>query len=441
MYKVAADQFRIPYWDWASTPQMPAVVNAEKVDVTTPLGIREIRNPLLQYQFQKYPFDQNYFPSSEDAAKDWYLASYPRTVRNPDADGSASNFDHANQVLENAKLKDQVVSGSSSSHRSIRIYRLTKLLPIKYYALTKSADYDAFATEVVWGPSIESVHSVVHLSIGGAWGHMAQLSYAGFDPILYLPCLIPLYLIISANRFSQSWLHHVNVDRLMALYQAVHPDTYLTPFPDQYGSYTLPGGGNNNDTLSTPLQPFSSDTQGHFYTSSMVQSLKSFGYSYPEIRDWNQTPKELQASVITQVNRLYGPSAPNIKRRGNDQQAQNKVWSVSIHVSKFDLDGQRFIIRIFLEDVPQNPLGWSTSEACVGSFPVLPPVQSTKMHPQISCHNEISLTEALKARGYDGQDSETTAKYLKRALHWRVQLVRPATTIPLLELAIITDEA
>jgi tyrosinase len=121
VYKVAADNFRTPYWDWALTPQMPAVVNAEKLKVVTPSGVRTVRNPLLQYQFQKFPFDQKYFPSSNDSAKDWYLASYPRTVRNPDADGSGSNFDHANQALGNANLKDQVVSGPSSRHNSVRI--------------------------------------------------------------------------------------------------------------------------------------------------------------------------------------------------------------------------------------------------------------------------------------------------------------------------------
>jgi hypothetical protein len=89
---------------------MPDVVNADKVTITTPSGIRNVSNPLLQYQFQKFPLDKEYFPSSQNIARDWYLASYPRTVRSPDADGSGSNFAHANRVLENANLKGQVVS-------------------------------------------------------------------------------------------------------------------------------------------------------------------------------------------------------------------------------------------------------------------------------------------------------------------------------------------
>ena len=178
-----------------------------------------------------------------------------------------------------------------------------------------------------------------------------------------------------------------------------------------------------NDTLSTPLTPFSTDTQGHFYTSTTAQSLGRFGYSYAEIQDWNQTPSQLQAKVTAKVNTLYGPSAAKIKRRDIQPQVQTKAWSVTISVSKFDLDGQRFIIHIFLEDIPQNPLDWSMSETCVGSFPVLPPVHTARLQPQVLSHNEFSLDESLQARGYDGQDSNITARYLKRALQWKVQLV------------------
>lgn len=89
---------------------MPDIVNAEKVLITTPSGVRNVSNPLLQYQFQQFPFNRKYFPSSPDVARDWYLASYNRTVRSPDVHGSGSNFAHANKVLENANIKDQVVS-------------------------------------------------------------------------------------------------------------------------------------------------------------------------------------------------------------------------------------------------------------------------------------------------------------------------------------------
>lgn len=202
----------------------------------------------------------------------------------------------------------------------------------------------------------------------------------------------------------------------------MYPSSYLTPYPDNYGTYVLPGGGHSNDTLSTPLEPFSTNAQGTFYTTSSVQSLGRFGYSYPEIQDWNQSPKQIQASVTSQVNTLYGPSGKT-KRNVLWKPALTKEWSVAVSVSKCDLN-QRFIIRFFLGDIPPNPQDWPTSNACVGSFPVLPPV-SRSAHPPhgVPSHNEISLTGPLKARGYDGQDAGSTAKYLEEVLQWRVQLV------------------
>ena len=109
-YKAAAENFRIPYWDWASVPRMPDVVNAPTVTINAPSGVQNVSNPLLQYQFQNFPLDEKYFPSSPQNATDWYLASYPRTVRSPDTDGSGSDFEQANKVLENDNLKYQAVS-------------------------------------------------------------------------------------------------------------------------------------------------------------------------------------------------------------------------------------------------------------------------------------------------------------------------------------------
>lgn len=54
----------------------------------------------------------------------------------------------------------------------------------QYYAMTKSTTYNNFATQSLWGPSIEGIHGSVHVDIGGAFGHMSELSYAAFDPIL-----------------------------------------------------------------------------------------------------------------------------------------------------------------------------------------------------------------------------------------------------------------
>lgn len=45
---------------------------------------------------------------------------------------------------------------------------------------------------------------------------------AGFDPIF--------------------WLHHANVDRLVAMWQALNPDSFIVPTVNAYGSYYEPVG-------------------------------------------------------------------------------------------------------------------------------------------------------------------------------------------------------
>lgn len=51
---------------------------------------------------------------------------------------------------------------------------------------------------------------------------MRDPEIAGFDPIF--------------------WLHHANVDRLFAMWQAVYPESYIIPTVNPYGSYyELPG--------------------------------------------------------------------------------------------------------------------------------------------------------------------------------------------------------
>jgi tyrosinase len=65
--------------------------------------------------------------------------------------------------------------------------------------------------------SLESVHDLIHGMTGGD-GHMTYLDYSAFDPLFML--------------------HHAMVDRLFAIYQALHPDTYVTSMQAVEQTYT-----------------------------------------------------------------------------------------------------------------------------------------------------------------------------------------------------------
>jgi tyrosinase len=196
----------------------------------------------------------------------------------------------------------------------------------------------------------------------------------------------------------------------------MYPNNFLTPMVEQSGTFTVPV--NTDDTVLTPLEPFSTDANGDFYNSATALGLSTFGYTYPEIQDWDQTVQQLQENVTAQVNTMWGASS-SLSKRGLAPGSQVIEWSVGISVSRAELNGLSFNIRIFLEHVPESPLEWPTSDNYVNSFIIL---SSPSVSSALS-YNDIDLSNGLRAKGYDGQDVPTTVSYLKEHLHWRVQLV------------------
>lgn len=139
-----------------------------------------------------------------------------------------------------------------------------------------------------WG-SIEDIHNAVHNYVGGPNGQMSSPPISAFDPIF--------------------WLHHTNIDRLFAIWQAVHGDpadplTYVTTKPAGWGNFTTKE--NDPETIDTPLAPFAKSSIGtnqQFWTSAGVRYTEEFGYVYPETqKNKFPTPKD----VINEVDRLYG---------------------------------------------------------------------------------------------------------------------------------------
>jgi tyrosinase len=218
-----------------------------------------------------------------------------------------------------------------------------------------------------------------------------------------------------------SWLHHANVDRIFTLWQSIFPHQYLAPMTEGPGTFALPPG--TLDTQSTPLEPFSSNGQGKFYNSASSWKTSTFGYTYPEIQDWNQTPAQLKQNVSAIINRMYHPQG-TFSKRGAPHVAQTKEWSVALNVSKYDLQGERFIVRVFLGQAPKKPEDWPFSSGCVGSFSVFPPPhQGNGPYPTIIAYSEIALTKGLKENGVDPTNVEAVEKWLENNLKWGVQKV------------------
>jgi len=261
-YKQAATDFRIPYWDWAFNATMPDFFNAPQITVNGPKGSQSINNPLYTYTFHPLP-SSSQFPTGDA------LSTYKNTVRYPDSNGN-SQPNLVNQQLE---------ANAQALHDST------------YQLLADQSNYAPFSntgyTDSRGGHynSIEAMHNLIHSLVGNG-GHMGIIPYSAFDPIF--------------------WLHHTNVDRLFAIWQGLHPDSYTVPEANEEGTYTNAAG--STEDINTRLAPFHSNAAGTMYDSKTARSTKTFGYAYPEVVDWGVSASQLSTNVRTAVNKLYNPS-------------------------------------------------------------------------------------------------------------------------------------
>ncbi|KAK1988373.1 hypothetical protein LZ30DRAFT_699367 [Colletotrichum cereale] len=290
-YVKAAKDFRMPYWDWArpdlgvfptqATPQA-------RVQVKRPHGKQQNTrlnpNPLASYKF------------GEMSKDDERINTFPEvggTVRHPDR---SNNNELVKQLTEFFTGTDpgQSSRGKNLTERVVFI--------LQSYRDFGSASHNRFNPPrgpgqpdfTAWG-SFEDIHNAIHNYTGGG-GHMSNPAIAAYDPIF--------------------WLHHANIDRLFAIWQACHddpddPSTYVTdqtagtgPFG---GSFVVEAGG--PETVKTPLAPFAQSAAGNdqvFWTSEGVRYTTEFGYLYPETQKSKFPTRE---AILNELDRLYGRNA------------------------------------------------------------------------------------------------------------------------------------
>lgn len=386
-YVEAANNLRIPFWDWSAVPKLPDVVSQPQVQIEAPNGMQTVDNPLYQYKFP-IQLDTKLFPAD---SSDGWLSQFPQTVRGADSKNPTETSDPAvvNGLLQNSKL-------TSDTWRS----------------LIKAKDFNAFGSTATPGISIENIHNSLHGSVGAKYGHMSYLSYAGYDPIF--------------------WLHHAHVDRLFALWQTLNPDSYVEPQEYEYGNYVIPP--NTIVDVNTQLQPFRNPVTNERWTSESARHISSFSYTYPELQG-NFTSEQLKANVTAAINRLYNPTnaaGPRLVRGVQPQSQPSREWSAGLSVSKFDVGGERFKVMFFLNGVPDSPDEWALSETLAGSAVIFPPPypSSNVTSVKLTTYSEIELAEILEQNGLNVNDVQSVVEFLRTNLEWRVQKM-DGTVVPL----------
>jgi len=230
---------------------------------------------------------------------------------------------------------------------------------------------------------LESVHDNMHDYIGGA-GHMGDADVAAFDPIFYL--------------------HHANIDRLIALWQAINP-----------GVWTAVGDGTKD------LKPFR-DPNDSFWNSNKSYKYSDLNYTYPEFLGLeNSTQEAIKRAIRDKVERLYNPLRANTDPHGYD-------WTIRVHCKKYELGGSSFQILIFLGEPPADPEQWFASPNYVASHAIF--ARSGYRSCSNCMEHEDNLIESilhlnskieeLAEFGISPFHPDIVKPYLTKQLHWRV---------------------
>lgn len=128
-----------------------------------------------------------------------------------------------------------------------------------------------------------------------------------------------------------SMLHHTNMDRLWAYWQAIRPDQLS--FNESYvgeSRFSTPGG--TTITPNSPLAPFSRSV-GVFHTSETVKSIIGLGYSYQGLEYWRSSPEDMKKAATQLINRLY-----NVKSGSSGSRLASRTNSVTRYFIKVQVD-------------------------------------------------------------------------------------------------------
>jgi tyrosinase len=409
-YLAAAKRVRIPYWDWAvDNSAIPAIVKQPMISVIRPgkygrNGTKtervNINNPLYSYRFTDAALKNEYFSG-------FYIQA-PETLRQP-TDAYTSHDDVADTTMQR--------------NYAARRQNTYNLFSIPSFAEFSSTAFSAGGVPNAW-TSVESIHNQVHGSLGGTTpglqGHMALVDYSSFDPIF--------------------WLHHAQVDRLAAMYQAVFPGRVVTAQPAT-GVFARKIKDGDMDTIDTPLWPFKKPN-GQYYTSrdfSDAGSIWQYGYEYPEIpASYQGREKELVSFTSGQINALYSPSATVAKKREEAANSTRTEWLCHFVFIPAEV-GATAMLEIYLdgEDFTTVDSNSTTDDGYVGAGAALGRMTYTEHDKRMRITATVPLTYKLEEDKIDINDPAAVVKYLKDNLRWSMQKVCLPPLLPPLEQELI----
>jgi len=95
------------------------------------------------------------------------------------------------------------------------------------------------------------------------------------------------------------------VDRLWAIWQDLNPNSYVTPQPAPYLTFSTRRG--EMESQDSKLRPFWDGSGTDFWKGSKVKDCTTFGYAYPETQKWRfSSTASYQNDIRQKINQSYG---------------------------------------------------------------------------------------------------------------------------------------
>ncbi|KAF2663037.1 Di-copper centre-containing protein [Lophiostoma macrostomum CBS 122681] len=415
-YTTAVEDFRIPYWDWglgSSGPDVPDMFTAPTVQVVGTNGSSQtIANPLHHFDFPDI--------ISNDFERQW--VNFNSTLRWPSSD-MANATTQDDRFIANFKTNRQFYHDQLSGH------------------LAFAGSMNEFSKV-----RLEPLHGNIHYTIGGAPppadqsdGHMWPTDYSAFEPTF--------------------WLHHCNVDRIFAIWQALRPSSYFEP--DNVGTAENSWIVQSQTVdAETPLLPFW-NTPSSYWTTNGVRNTTVLGYAYPETQRWNYPSDDAYRRAVNKtVSSLYSSSvrksltgetgqAGGVFGHILDQESAYTDWTIFTEGSRADFTAS-FYVRFSLIGVESAN---GTPE--VGSWVVILPSPnkdsgsaSTKRESStdLGFKGTVSLTASLldqiAAGNLSSLDAGDVVPFLTNKLTWEVYMggkLVPSTNVPSLAVQVTSS--
>ncbi|KAI6760465.1 hypothetical protein HG530_009325 [Fusarium avenaceum] len=206
--------------------------------------------------------------------------------------------------------------------------------------------------------SLEYIHNNVHNLTGGndytsGMGHMSDVPVAAFDPIF--------------------WLHHVQIDRLLAIWQCLYPNLWFdkeqSGVSDPVNLKTLNVA---DDKETDPLEPFhrkDNDPEKEVWTSQACRDWTDMNYQYDDLAELAQEivrkhgefdEEEYKNELHAHINNLYPATGHLIQSMMECQNspedlhvsyADTESWNdyiINVVYDRYAMDGLSYTIEFFL---------------------------------------------------------------------------------------------